>query len=176
MSLHAKAHTFASRARPSTDQILQKSVLFANPKRIAKKSRAPMKTSNMRVNSFFSSLPSVFYFFATHNRHKNSWTETAKTHTGQGLTMTEDRRPACNSVYVAIAGEVVNRRSVLLKNFVLNGKESTSNPLLHIHANRCAAYKNPPHKQHIWFLPTHKANAKKTKRAVFCQRSKICIL
>jgi hypothetical protein len=41
-----------------------------------------------------------------------------------------------NSVYVAIAGEVVNRRSVLLKNFVLNGQESASNPLLHIHANR----------------------------------------
>jgi hypothetical protein len=39
-----------------------------------------------------------------------------------------------NSVYVAIAGEVVNRRSVLLKNFVLNGKKSASNPLLHIHA------------------------------------------
>jgi len=46
---------------------------------------------------FFSPPPSVFYFFATHNRHKNSWTETAKTNTGQGLTMTEDRRPACNS-------------------------------------------------------------------------------
>jgi len=45
-------------------------------------------------------------------------------------------RAACNSVYVAIAGEVVNRRSVLLINFVLNGKESASNPLLHIHANR----------------------------------------
>jgi hypothetical protein len=41
-----------------------------------------------------------------------------------------------NSVYVAIAGEVVNRRSVLLRNFVLNGQESASNPLLHIHANR----------------------------------------
>ena len=41
-----------------------------------------------------------------------------------------------NSVYVAIAGEVVNRRFVLLINFVLNGKESASNPLLHIHANR----------------------------------------
>jgi hypothetical protein len=41
-----------------------------------------------------------------------------------------------NSVYVAIAGEVVNRRSVLLRNFVLNGKVITSNPLLHIHANR----------------------------------------
>ncbi len=41
-----------------------------------------------------------------------------------------------NSVYVAIAGEVVNRRSVLLRNFVLNGKESAFNPLLHIHAKR----------------------------------------
>lgn len=43
-----------------------------------------------------------------------------------------------NSVYVAIAGEVVNRRSVLLRNFVLNGQESASNPLLHIHAKRYA--------------------------------------
>jgi hypothetical protein len=41
-----------------------------------------------------------------------------------------------NSVYVAIAGEVVNRRSVLLRNFVLNGQASDSNPLLHIHAKR----------------------------------------
>jgi len=41
-----------------------------------------------------------------------------------------------NSVYVAIAGEVVNRRSVLLSNIVLNGQESASNPLLHIHAKR----------------------------------------
>lgn len=43
-----------------------------------------------------------------------------------------------NSVYVAIAGEVVNRRSVLLRNIVLNGQESASNPLLHIHAKRYA--------------------------------------
>jgi hypothetical protein len=41
-----------------------------------------------------------------------------------------------NSVYVAIAGEVVNRRSVLLIKIVLNGQESVSNPLLHIHAKR----------------------------------------
>jgi len=41
-----------------------------------------------------------------------------------------------NSVYVAIAGEVVNRRSMLLKNFVQNGQVSAPNPLLHIHANR----------------------------------------
>ena len=41
-----------------------------------------------------------------------------------------------NSVYVSIAGEVVNRRSVLLNNFLLNGQESASNPLLQIHENR----------------------------------------
>jgi len=86
-SLNTKAHTFASRTSPSKDQSLQKSVLFANPKR----------------NSFFSSLPSVFYFFATHSRHKNSWTETAKTYTGQGLKMTEDRRPACNRGLAKVA-------------------------------------------------------------------------
>jgi hypothetical protein len=43
-------------------------------------------------------------------------------------------RPTANSVYVAIAGVVVNRRSVLLNNFVQNGMESASNPLLHIHS------------------------------------------
>ena len=48
----------------------------------------------------------------------------------------EEEHRSDNSVYVAIAGEVVNRRSVLPKNFVLNGKESASYPLLHIHAKR----------------------------------------
>ncbi|PIP54664.1 MAG: hypothetical protein COX07_04105 [Bacteroidetes bacterium CG23_combo_of_CG06-09_8_20_14_all_32_9] len=48
----------------------------------------------------------------------------------------EEEHRTHNSVYVAIADEVVNRRSVLLINFVLNGKESASNPLLHIHVNR----------------------------------------
>ena len=41
-----------------------------------------------------------------------------------------------NSVYVAIAGEVVNRRYVHLINFCGGGQESASNPLLHIHAKR----------------------------------------
>jgi hypothetical protein len=41
-----------------------------------------------------------------------------------------------NSVYVAIAGEVVNRRSALLRNIVPNGQVIASNPLLHIHAKR----------------------------------------
>lgn len=36
--------------------------------------------------------------------------------------MTQQRKTPYNSVYVAIADEVVNRRSALLRNFVLNGK------------------------------------------------------
>lgn len=39
-------------------------------------------------------------------------------------------------MYVAIAREILNRRSVLQKNHVLKGQLSASNPLLHIHANR----------------------------------------
>ena len=46
------------------------------------------------------------------------------------------RTPGGNSVYVPIVGDVVNRRSVHLRNFVVNGKVSASNPLLHIHAKR----------------------------------------
>ncbi|MDZ4331947.1 MAG: hypothetical protein U0945_15350 [Flavobacterium sp.] len=53
-------------------------------------------------------------------------------HTNHG----RQRSTGGNSVYVAIAGLVVNRRTVLLRKFVLNGQESASNPLLHIHANR----------------------------------------
>lgn len=60
--------------------------------------------------------------------------------------MEKESRPH-NSVYVAIAGEVANRRSVLLKNFVLNKQESASNPLLHIHATRCASFKKNLKKQ-----------------------------
>lgn len=51
---------------------------------------------------------------------------------------------SANSVYVAIAGEVVNRRSVLLSNIVLNGKISASNPLLHIHAKRYQQLQKKP--------------------------------
>lgn len=58
---------------------------------------------------------------------------TTKT-TDKPTTEKEQRRH--NSVYVAIAGKVVNRRSVLLRNFVLNGKESASNPLLRKAAKR----------------------------------------
>ncbi len=51
-----------------------------------------------------------------------------------------------NSVYVTIAGNRVNKGLISLKNFQLNGQVSTSNPLLHIHANRCASL-NPTNTQ-----------------------------
>lgn len=55
------------------------------------------------------------------------------------MKRTEKEEGRCpNNVYVAIAGEVVNRRSVLLRNFVLNGQESASNPLLQIHSKPLA--------------------------------------
>jgi hypothetical protein len=31
--------------------------------------------------------------------------------------------------------------------------------------------KKPTHKWHIWFCPTHKPTLRKTKRAIFCQRT-----
>lgn len=49
---------------------------------------------------------------------------TLKHQTYNYLTKVEDRRPALNSGYVAIAGEVVNQRFVLQLNLVLNGLES----------------------------------------------------
>ncbi|HCI55986.1 MAG TPA: hypothetical protein DFI01_08695 [Bacteroidales bacterium] len=45
------------------------------------------------------------------------------------------KMPACNSVNVAIEGEVIKRKSVHLLNLVLNGQVSTSNPLLYIYTN-----------------------------------------
>lgn len=89
----------------------------------------------------------------------------------RGLSEVKKRTPAGNSVYVAIAGEVVNLRSVLLRNFVLNGQESASNPLLHIHAKRyLQAKKKPPHGQaHLVFADTQ-ANAEKSKELALPHR------
>jgi hypothetical protein len=59
----------------------------------------------------------------------------------------------------------------LVASFGFGGKESASKPPQAICKPLGNIQKSPPHKQHIWFLPTRKANAEKTKRAVFCQRS-----
>jgi len=102
-----QSYTFASHTSQPTSQSLQKSM------------PAP------RQDKFNFFLPSLrcFNFFATHSRHISSWTETAKIYTGQGLTMTVDRRPACNST-LAIGGVpspldsfVVAESSVLRTNF-----------------------------------------------------------
>jgi len=34
----------------------------------------------------------------------------------------------------------------------------------------CASVKSQPHKQHIWFLPTRKANAEKPKELALTHR------
>jgi hypothetical protein len=48
------------------------------------------------------------------------------------MTKTKRKARTANRVYLAIAGDVVNRRSVLLKNIVLNGQGSASKcPTLH---------------------------------------------
>ena len=62
---------------------------------------------------------------------------TVKFNNDKGLQTRWTRTPAGNSVYVTIAGEVINRKFVLLRNLVLTGQISASNPLLHIYANRC---------------------------------------
>jgi len=105
---------------PPADQSLQKSVFLSTKKRIL----------------FFPSSLRCFNFFATHNRHINNSTQTAKVFINKHFQTRWTRTPTANSVYVAIAGEVVNRRSVHLINFCGGGQESASNSLLHIHANR----------------------------------------
>jgi len=123
-SLHTKAHTFASRTSPSTVQSLQKSVLFGNPKR----------------NSIFFSHPSVFYFFATHNLQKNSCTETAKTFTDSDLTITEDRRPACNSGFAKKRVQWLIEHSTSHQLLRYVDSEVLRNPLLRKAANRYRAF------------------------------------
>ena len=73
---------------------------------------------------------------------------------------------------IAKSGEVLNLGGVSPfghhLGLIVNRSHSAS---CHI-ATRCASVKKKPtHKWHIWFLPTHKPNVEKTKRAKFCQRT-----
>jgi hypothetical protein len=79
MTATQQPHTLPSRTSRPANQNLAKSV----PAPALQKSK---------------SIPSKNLKNATHSRQKNGWTETAKTYIGQGLTMTKDRRPACNRV------------------------------------------------------------------------------
>ena len=82
-----QSYTFASHTSRHSSRSVQKSM------------PAP------RQNKFNFFLPSLqcFNFFATHNRHKISWTETAKTLTESDLTLTKDKRPACNRRLAKVA-------------------------------------------------------------------------
>jgi hypothetical protein len=99
-SLHTKAHTFASRTSPSTDQSLQKSVLFTDPKR----------------NSIFF-LPSLrcFNFFATHSRHD----KTAKPTSDKDYNNSTDRTPAGNTGLAKVAVQCSADTFVVNQNLVL---------------------------------------------------------
>jgi len=98
-----QSYTFASHTSRHSSRSVQKSM------------PAP------RQNKFNFFLPSLqcFNFFATHNRHKISWTETAKTLTESDLTLTKDKRPACNRRLAKVAVQcsadtfVVNQTLVL---------------------------------------------------------------
>src|SRR5690606_6533161 len=93
----------------------------------------------------------------------------------QKLKKPEDEKEhrSNNSVYVAIAGEVVNRRSVHLKNIVLNGKVRASDPLLHIHAKRCTQAEKRASRTigTFGFCLDTKPKAEKPKEPNFSQRS-----
>ena len=128
-SLHTKAHTFASHTSPYTDQSLQKSMLFGNPER----------------NSFFFSHPSVFYFFATHSRQKNRWTKTAKTQANSDLTMSEDRRPACNTGLAKVAVQCSADTFVVNQSLVLRISICGENRHLRQARKRCVQGKKTQH-------------------------------
>lgn len=115
-----QSHTLPSRTSRHTSQNLAKSV------------PAPPEK---KFNFFLPSLR-CFNFFASYNRHKNSWTETAKTHTGQGLTMTEDRRPAYNSGFAKKRVQWLIEHSTSYQNLCWVDSLVSRNPLLRKAAKR----------------------------------------
>lgn len=104
-----QSHTYRIRTSQHTDQKCGKSV--------------PAPTQD-KFNFYLPALR-CFNFFATHSRHKNSWTKTAKTLTDKELTMTEDRRPAYNTGFASggvtckLGALCFYSSSVLVDSFVL---------------------------------------------------------
>jgi len=84
-SPHTKAHTFASHTCLCTDQSLQKSVLFTDPR---------------RNSIYFLPFLRCFNFFATHNQPD----KTAKHKADKDFNNLTDRTPACNSGLAKLAG------------------------------------------------------------------------
>ena len=78
----------------------------------------------------------MFYFFTTQSGHKNSWAETAKTLTDSGLTMTEDRRPACNTGLAQWRVTCYYDSLVVKETLVFQMNISNNNPSLRQALNR----------------------------------------
>jgi hypothetical protein len=94
-----------------------------------------------RRKNYFLKFPPLLKIFkpATHSRHKSSWTETAKTYTDKGLTITEDRRPAYNSVLPQLAVTCKIEAECYYQTFVLGDSEVLRNRQLRQHAKRSTA-------------------------------------
>ncbi len=118
-TLHSHTHWQAPQADTQTKACQR--VCLSHPKK--KKLKIPFSSKNFKNTNAQPDRKTFGQLVVKLNNDKGCKTRTTRT-------------PGHNSVYVAIAGEVVSRRSVLLKNFVLNGQESAPNPLLHIHSNR----------------------------------------
>jgi hypothetical protein len=93
--------------------------------------------------------------------------------TTKQIISTVDRTPGANRRLVKVAVQcsadtfVVNQSLILRINICGENRHLRQAPKRYLQAK-----KNQPHKLHIWFLPTLKANAQKTKRAISCQRLK----
>lgn len=121
-SQHTKAHAFASRTSQRTDQSLQKSVLFADPR---------------RNSNFFSPTLRCFNFLATAQPTTDKQSESLlQTLTGQrNLTRTTEARTG-NSRFAKAGVSCFYDSEVLNSSFVHLMKFSAENPRLRKAAKR----------------------------------------
>jgi len=121
MATH-KAHTFASRTSQRTDQSLQKSVLFPDPR---------------RNSIFFSPTLRCFNFFAT---AQPDTTKTVKLNIENGLQGRTDRTPAGNSGFKKLAVQWLNQVQFFNQTFVQVDSFVLRNRQLLKPANRCTLF------------------------------------
>jgi hypothetical protein len=95
-----QSHTYRIQTMPPLDLKCGKSV-----------PAPPHQKSNFHLSKNFQN--------TTHNRHKNNWTETAKTHTVQGLIIRDYIHSDLNKMYAEIFGESEKKWSYYLTNFLI---------------------------------------------------------
>ena len=128
-SLHTKAHTFASRRSQRTDQSLQKSVLFSDPR---------------RNSNIFSSTLRCFNFFATAQTTTDKHLESLlQTLAGQcNLTRTTEARTA-NKVLPKAGVTCYYDTFVLNRTLVFQINSSAETPRLRQYLNRYGQVYSP---------------------------------